>query len=81
MSPDTPLPPTPFQLMEAAEGRQRIEVILVIRGRVQRTRDGRWRMRAHGGRVVTFADAWVLAATPIRSRASGAAGHFAPRRS
>jgi hypothetical protein len=79
MSPDTSSPPTPFQLMEAAAGRQRIEVILVIRGRVQRTRDGRWRMRAHGGRVVTFADAWVLAATPIRSRAGGVAGALGPR--
>jgi len=28
---------------------------------------------------VTFADAWVLAATPIRSRAGGVAGDLGPR--
>ena len=58
------------QLAEAAEKGQRVEVILVLRGRVRRAADGRrWRMRAEGGRVVTFAAQWVVAATPAAPRA------------
>jgi hypothetical protein len=64
-------PPTPDgRLVEAADRRQTLEVILVLRGRVRRARDGRrWCMRIQGGPVVTFAAEWVVAATAVPSTA------------
>ena len=57
------------RLVEAAERAETLEVILVLRGRIRRAHDGRrWRIRAQGGRVVTFASEWVVAATPVPSR-------------
>jgi hypothetical protein len=53
-------------LTEAAERGQTLEVILVLRGRVRPVAGGRrWRIRLDGGRVVTFAGDWVVAATPV----------------
>ena len=58
------------RLAEAAERGQTLEVILVLRGRVRPVAgDRRWRIRVEGGRVVTFAGDWVVAATPVTPRA------------
>ena len=55
-----------IRLVEAAERGEPLEVILVLRGRVRRAGNGvRWRMRAQGGRLVTFAGDWVVAATRL----------------
>jgi len=63
------------QLAEAAEKGERIEVILVLRGRVRRAADGRrWRMRAESGRVITFSAQWVVAATPVAPRPASGRG-------
>jgi len=54
------------RLAEAVERGQTLEVILVLRGRVRPVAGGRrWRIRVEGGRVVTFAGDWVVAATPV----------------
>ena len=53
------------RLAEAAERGQPLEVILVLRGSVRATaRAGRWRMRLHDGRVLTFDGECVVAVTP-----------------
>ncbi|HEX9418033.1 MAG TPA: hypothetical protein VGA81_03195 [Methylomirabilota bacterium] len=58
------------RLAEAVELGQTLEVILVLRGKVRRVAGGRrWRIRVEGGRVVTFAGDWVVAATPVTPRA------------
>ena len=58
------------RLAEAVERGQTLEVILVLRGRVRPVAGGRrWRIRVEGGRVVTFAGDWVVAATPVTPRA------------
>jgi hypothetical protein len=57
------------RLAEAVERGQTLEVILVLRGRVRPVAGGRWRIRVEGGRVVTFAGDWVVAATPVPPRA------------
>jgi hypothetical protein len=58
------------QLSETAERGEAVEMILVVQGHLRRTSDGRrWRMRTLSGRVVTFAAEWVVAMTPILSRA------------
>jgi len=45
-------------------------VILVLRRKVRPVAGGRrWRLRVEGGRVVTFAGDWVVAATPVTPRA------------
>jgi hypothetical protein len=70
-----------IRLAEAAERGEPLEVILVLRGRVRRAGDGgRWRMRAQGGRVVTFAGEWVVAATALPSRAEPSRGSTPRRR-
>ena len=77
-----PVPPSApdVRLVEAAERGEPLEVILVLRGRVRRAGGGgRWRMRAQGGRMVTFAGDWVVAATPLPSRAE-ASRESTPRR-
>ena len=54
------------RLAEAVERGQTLEVILVLRGKVRPVDGGRrWRIRVEGGRVVTFAGDWVVAATPV----------------
>jgi hypothetical protein len=54
------------RLAQAADARQTLEVILVVRGAVRRTsRPGRWRIRMVGGGVLTFAADAVVAATPV----------------
>jgi len=59
-----------IRLAEAVELGQTLEVILVLRGKVRRVAGGRrWRIRVEGGRVVTFAGDWVVAATPVTPRA------------
>ena len=51
-----------IRLVEAAQHGEALEVIR----RVRRAGDGvRWRMRAQGGRLVTFAGDWVVAATRL----------------
>ena len=58
------------RLVEAAERGETLEVILVLRGKVRPVAGGRrWRIRVEGGRVVTFAGDWVVAATPVTPRA------------
>ena len=57
------------RLAEAAERGQTLEVILVLRGKVRPVAGGRrWRTRVEGGRVVTSAGDWVVAATPVTTR-------------
>ena len=52
------------RLVEAADGREWLEVVLVVRGSVRRTADRkRWRMRVTGGSMVTFCADWVVAVT------------------
>ena len=42
-----------------------LEIILALRGRVRRARDGRrWCLHAQGGSVMTFPADWVVAVTP-----------------
>jgi hypothetical protein len=54
-----------IRLPETAERGQTLEVIVALRGRVRRARDGKgWRLRAQGGRLVTFPADWVVAVTP-----------------
>jgi len=66
---DDRAPPPDLRLAEAAERGQVLELILVLRGRIRRVGDGqRWRIRVQGGRVVTFAAEWLVAATPVPSR-------------
>jgi hypothetical protein len=66
---DDRAPPPDLRLAEAADRGQELEVILVLRGRIRRVGDGRrWRIRAQGGRVITFAAEWVVAATPVPAR-------------
>ncbi len=63
------------RLAEAVERGQTLEVILVLRGRVRPVAGGRrWRIRVEGGRVVTFAGDWVVAATPVTPRAGSHRG-------
>jgi hypothetical protein len=61
-------PPLGVRLGDAAARGQSVEVIVVVRGRIRAAGAGRWRMRLEGGRVVTIAEEWVVAATPIASR-------------
>jgi hypothetical protein len=54
------------RLAQAADSRETLEVILVLRGRVRRAlRPGRWRVRLTKGGVLTFAADTVVAATPV----------------
>lgn len=54
------------RLAEAAESGQSVELILVVRGKVRRTRGtDRWRIRAATRHVLTFRAETVVAATPI----------------
>ena len=63
------------RLAEAVERGQTLEVILVLRGRVRPVAGGRrWRIRVEGGRVVTFAGDWVVAATPVTPQAGSHRG-------
>ena len=58
------------RLVEAAETGERLEVILVVRGRVRLARGTggrRWRMRVDGQRVLTFPADCVVAATPVKA--------------
>jgi hypothetical protein len=58
------------RLSEAAAKGQRLEVILVLRGKVRRgTGKGGWRMRLENGRVITFRGDTVVAVTPLPTRA------------
>jgi hypothetical protein len=57
------------RLAEAAGSGEPVEVVLVLRGSVRRARgSSRWRLRVPGGRVLTFAAEWVVAATPAGRR-------------
>jgi hypothetical protein len=61
------------RLIEAAERGQRVEVILVVRGKIRPVRgsDGRrWRMRIDRDHVLTFRADTVVAATPLPGRSS-----------
>ena len=63
------------RLAEATERDQTLEVILVLRGRVRPVAGGRrWRIRVEGGRVLTFAGEWVVAATPVAPRGASRRG-------
>jgi hypothetical protein len=54
------------RLDEAARSGEKLEVILVLRGRVRSVAGGsRWRIRLEGGRVLTFRADAVVAATPV----------------
>ena len=54
------------RLTEAATAGETLEVILVLRGRVRPAPGaGRWRLKLHDGRVLTFAADAVVAATPV----------------
>lgn len=62
------------RLTEAAETGERLEVILVVRGKVRLARGAggrRWRMRVEGQRVLTFPADCVVAATPVPPAARG----------
>ena len=57
------------RLVEAVENGETLEVVLMVRGTVRRAgRAGRWRIRVAGGRVLTFAGEWVVAATSLPRR-------------
>jgi hypothetical protein len=54
------------RLVEAAAAGEKLEVVLVLRGSVRRAAgSSRWRIRVAGGRIVTFAAEWVVAATHL----------------
>ena len=58
------------RLTEATAAGETLEVILVLRGRVRPAPGaGRWRLKLHDGRVLTFAADAVVAVTPV-ARAS-----------
>jgi len=57
------------RLVDAASRGERLEVILVLRGKVRRaTGTGGWRIRLDNGRVLTFRGDAVVAATPLPKR-------------
>ena len=57
------------RLVEAASSGERLEVILVLRGRLRRAiGTGGWRIRLDDGRVLTFRADTVVAATPLPKR-------------
>jgi len=57
------------RLVEAAEKGEILEVVLMLRGTVRRAAgSSRWRVRVAGGRVLTFAAEWVVAATSLPRR-------------
>lgn len=61
---------TDGRLADAAASGERLEVILVLRGKVRRvTGTGGWRIRLDNGRVLTFRSDAVVAATPLPKRA------------
>jgi hypothetical protein len=54
------------RLTEATAAGETLEVILVLRGRVRPAPGaGRWRLKLHDGRVLTFAADAVVAVTPV----------------
>ena len=54
------------RLIEAAERRETVELILVVRGTVRPTRsNGRWRLQIEGRHVISFRADSVIAATPV----------------
>ena len=54
------------RLSEAATGGEKLEVILVLRGKVRPAAGSdRWRIRLESGRVLTFRADAVVAATPV----------------
>jgi hypothetical protein len=58
------------RLTEATAAGETLEVILVLRGWVRPAPGaGRWRLKLHDGRVLTFAADAVIAVTPV-ARAS-----------
>jgi TolB-like protein len=60
---------TDARLVEAAATGEKLEVVLVLRGSVRRAAgSSRWRIRVAGGRVVTFAAEWLVAATHLPRR-------------
>jgi len=57
------------RLTEAAASGEPLEVIVVLRGRVERVPGtGRWRIRLRTRRVVTFEPESVIAVTPAPGR-------------
>ncbi len=54
------------RLAQAADSRETLELILVLRGRLRRgTAPGRWRIRLTKGGVLTFTGNLVAAATRV----------------
>ncbi len=61
---------TEARLADAAASGGRLEVILVLHGKVRRVAGtGGWRIRLDNGRVLTFRADSVVAATPLPKRA------------
>jgi hypothetical protein len=56
------------RLADAAARGEQLELVLVLRGSVRPAGRSRWRMRVAGGRVLTFAAEWVVAATRLPRR-------------
>lgn len=63
------VPGVDARLGEAAMSGERLEVILVLRGKVRRAAGtGGWRIRLDNGRVLTFRADAVVAATSLPKR-------------